>query len=456
MSRSALRARLLPLSTAFFTLSALTGIATALPGCGGGSTPSVSAPVPPPPPAKKGKYFTHIVIMIQENRSFDNLFATYPGADGTRVGKTHNGTLALREANLQGGLSPNHGYTQWLGDWNHGKMNGFDLVPIGHTPGTYVYQYVNPSQVAPYWQMAKAYVLADHLFQTQGSGSFTAHQDLIRGGTDISATQSVIDYPTRPPWGCDAPAGTVTSLITAANQFEPEGGPRPCFTYSTLRDSLDAKSLSWRYYAPQVGDSIAGDQWNAFDAISAVRYGPEWSTNEINPETQVFTDISRDTLPAVSWVIPDFQNSDHPASTSDTGPSWITQVVNAIGQSPAWDSTAIVVVWDDWGGWYDHVAPPTPRRFGGPGFRVPALVIAPYAKRNYVSHNVYQFGSIIRFVEENWNLPTLGTTDETSASFVSDFFDFTQHPRKFASFDSKYDRSYFLHQKPSNRPVDDH
>jgi phospholipase C len=433
-------------------------LSLAVSGCGGGAAgPPPVSNLPPPPPAKKGKHFTHIVIIVQENRTFDNLFATYPGADGTTVGKTHDGTMRLREAKLESSISPGNGYAHWIRDYNHGRMNGFDLDPIGRTPGTYVYQYVNPAQIGPYWDLAKHYVLSDHTFQTEGSGSFTAHQDLIRGGTEIDASHNIIDFPTHAPWGCDAPTGTTTSLITADNQWQQyQGrGPFPCLTYRTLRDLLDPKQLSWRYYAPTVGGSFAGNLWNAFDVIKAVRYGPEWSLNEATPETRVFEDISRDTLPAVSWVIPDFQNSDHPGDNSDTGPSWVAQVVNAIGRSPAWDTTAIVIVWDDWGGWYDHVAPPGPRRYGGLGFRVPMIVVSPYAKPGYVSHRRYELGSIVRFVEDNWHLPQLGTTDVRSADFVDDFFDFTRPPRKFEPTAGKYSKVYFLEQRPSNLPVDD-
>jgi phospholipase C len=425
-------------------------------GCGGGSgTPAVDAPLPPPAPAKKGRHFAHIVIMIQENRTFDNLFATFPGADGTRSGKTHNGSLLLRRADLESPVSPNNGYSYWIRDYNNGGMNGFDLVAIGQTPGTFVYEYVNPAQIGPYWELAKRYGLADHMFQTQGSGSFTAHQDLIAGGTPIGS-RSLIDFPSGQPWGCDAPAGTVTSLITTDNQYLSHQGPFPCLDYRTLRDLLDADELSWRYYAPAFGRGIGGSLWNAFDAIKAVRYSSQWTTNQVEPETKVFTDIARDTLPAVSWVIPDFQNSDHPGPDStDTGPSWVAQVVNAIGNSPAWKSTVILIVWDDWGGWYDHVAPPGPREDGGLGFRVPMIVVSPYAKGGYISHERYEFGSIVRFVEDNWRLPRLGTTDVRAADFTKDFFDFSQKPRSFVPVAAKYSESFFLHQRPSNRPVDD-
>jgi phospholipase C len=129
-------------------------------------------------------------------------------------------------------------------------------------------------------------------------------------------------------------------------------------------------------------------------------------------------------------------------------------VVNAIGQSPAWKTTAIVIVWDDWGGWYDHVPPPGPLHYGGLGFRVPAIVVSPYSKVGYISHNNYEFGSILKFIEDNWQLGNLGTTDKTSASFIKDFFDFTAQPRTFSPIGSKYSRSFFSHQRPSNQPVD--
>ena len=112
-------------------------------------------------------------------------------------------------------------------------------------------------------------------------------------------------------------------------------------------------------------------------------------------------------------------------------------------------------MWDDWGGWYDHVRPPGRHRYGGLGFRVPLIVVSPFAKRGYISHTNYELGSIVRFIEDNWNLPRLGTTDATSADFVGDFFDFTQTPREYVPIRGKYSKVYFLKQRPSNLPVDD-
>ncbi|MFZ0365750.1 MAG: alkaline phosphatase family protein [Candidatus Cybelea sp.] len=427
------------------------------------------------------RYIKHVIVMIQENRSFDNLFATFPGADGATHGKEKVGgktkQLKLQVENLAYPCDFGHSYAGFIGDYDGGKMDGFNLPAGGPqcpgAAGKKPYQYVNPQQVAPYWDIAKQYVLADQMFQTQGSGSFTAHQDLIRGGTTIdqAQTQSLIDYPSSHPWGCDAKQGTSTTLLVwTGSGFTRAKGPYPCTNqfpgsgtyYPTLRDLLDAKSVSWKYYSPVVKNGVGG-YWNAFDMIWPVRNSAEWGKNVTTAspwENLIFQDISYGTLPAVSWLIPDDSNSDHPGVAHDNGPSWIASVVNAVGQSSYWDSTAIIVVWDDWGGFYDHVKPPQPfDHWGGLGFRVPMLLISAYARKGsgsqggYISNTQYEFGSIVKFIEDNWDLGRLGTTDMRATSIV-DGFDFSQPARHFSSIPSKYSREYFLHQPPSYKPVD--
>ena len=412
------------------------------------------------PDSKSGKYIKHIVIVVQENRSFDNLFATFPGADGATSGKNSKGqTVQLKEQPLAGALDINHDYTTYKTEYDGGKMDGFDRVGIdGKIPaGTYPYQYVNPNDVQPYWALATGYALADHLFQTQGSGSFTAHQDLIAGGNAIDARHSIVDYPSEwHSWGCDAAQVTVTSLITKTDGFHPGQGPFPCFTYptGTLRDLLDAHGVSWKYYAPPYVSNTVGALWNAFAAIDAVRNGPEWQTNISTPEQNVLTDAANGQLPAVSWVIPDQPDSDHPNGKSgkDNGPSWVAQVVNAIGGSSEWNSTAIVIVWDDWGGFYDH-EPPRQLDFGGLGFRVPMIVVSPYTPAGEISHTQYEFGSILKFVEGTFSLGSLGSTDVRATS-IGNMFNFGLKPRKFHQIQAPLSRRYFLHEKPSNLPVD--
>jgi phospholipase C len=410
-----------------------------------------------------GKHLSHIVIVIQENRSFDNFFATFPGADGATEGlmKTPSGdkAVALQESRLEMDSLGHEHYSFEL-EFDRGKMDGFNLVKrelphgVKVKSGTYAYRYVNPDDIAPYWTMAKQYVLADHMFSTQSSSSFTAHQDLIAGGTPVGDGANVIDFPLPSSWGCNAPPGTVTSVITATGRYERGKGPFPCFGYSTLRDLLDAKDLSWLYFTNTSKSSV----WNAFDAIAAVRNGSEWQTNIVVPQTKIYQTIESAALPAVTWVIPDALDSDHPGLHSDTGPSWVSSVVNAIGESAYWPTTAIVVVWDDWGGYYDNVVPPQVDGQGY-GFRVPMIVISPYAREavpntpGYISHTEYNFGSIVKFVEDNWELGRLGTADLTSKSIV-DCFDFKRAPRAFVPIGAKYSKRYFERRPSSGLPVD--
>jgi phospholipase C len=441
-------------------------------GCAGvvpnDSSPGIASPNLP----ARSNPIRHVILMIQENRSFDDLFATFPGADGTTTGRTSNGeTVELKKVGLAELCDFGHSRQGFVRDYDGGKMDGFDLEGGSRRcpgkAGTRPYQYVDPAKIRPYWDIAQQYVLADEMFQTQGSGSFTAHQDLIAGGTSIDPFHNLVDFPSHAPWGCDAPLGTVTSLIKGPGNTVPapaklkvlyHQGPFPCLHYATLRDLLDAKSVTWKYYSPRViGGS--GALWNAFDAIKAVRYGSEWHTNVTTSEKDIFKDVSKGTLPAMSWLIPDNTNSDHPGSGSDKGPSWVASVVNAVGQSAYWRSTAIVVVWDDWGGFYDHVPPPFLDNWGGVGFRVPMLVVSAYAREGkssrggYVSHTQYEFGSILKFVEDTFGLGRLDTTDVRAGS-IAGCFDFSQRPRKFTPITSKYSRSYFERQPPSYQPVD--
>jgi phospholipase C len=440
--------------------------------CGGGQSGGGAGLAPArstPPTHKKNSsdFIAHIVVVIQENRSFDNLFATYPGADGATQGLMQSSGgdvyVPLKETKLSQFCDPGHGYKGFLESYDGGKMDGFALQN-GKCGGnhTFPYQYVDPKQIAPYWTLAQQYVLADQMFQTQGSGSFTAHQDLIAGGTILNPakTRSLVDYPSSVPWGCDAPPGVKTDLLEYINStlhYKHDQGPFPCLTYATLRDLLDAKSVSWTYYSPPVKGN-SGGVWNAFEAIKAVRYGSEWGTNVTDSNTQIFSDIKYGKLAAVSWVVPDKTNSDHPASGSDTGPSWVASIVNAVGESTYWNSTAIVIVWDDWGGFYDNAKPPFFDHWGGLGFRVPMLVVSPYARagtssQGYISHTQYEFGSILRFIENTFELGSLGTTDSRATS-ISDCFNFSRSPRKFTQIPSSFSRSFFERQRPSYLPVD--
>jgi phospholipase C len=468
--------------SSYLMIAMLLGIAVTLSACGGASN---AGPFGSPSRigtasrtgARHQTYtypITHIVLIVQENRSFNNLFATFPGADGTTTGlerighgkKAKQVPINLTEVNLADHRDLNHVYSAYKTAYDNGNMDGFNRIKRETTKqeeGVLPYQYVNPDQIQPYWTMATEYALADHLFQTQGSGSFTAHQDLIRGGTEIDSTESLIDDPTSSAaWGCTSPPGTKTSLITTSLKLEERKGPFPCTnafpssgsSYETLADLLDGANVSWKYYTPAPKSFTTGALWNGFLVINSLYTNKsEWSERISSPQTNVLKDIANGNLPAMSWVIPDALNSDHPGYKSDKGPSWVASVVNAIGASSYWNSTAVIVVWDDWGGFYDSVAPSPLDTQGGPGFRVGMIVASPYVPPNEISHTVYGFGSIIKFIEQTWNLGSLGTTDATSTS-ISNMFDFTQKPRRFKTVPAKYSRAFFLHQKPSGLPVD--
>jgi phospholipase C len=444
--------------------------------------------------AAAAKKIQHVIIVIQENRTFDNLFATFPGADGTKTGLAKcvvsascpkgNHVVRLKPQRLDN-LDLPHGHGDFLREYDQGKMDGFNQVNIGGQgqlapPSLYPYQYVYPNEIAPYWDMAKQYALADHMFQTQGSGSFVGHQDLIRGSTSLNDNESFTDEPSSPNgiWGCDSTPGnsspgvpiTHTSLITKKSGYLQGEGPFPCFgpSYRTLRDALDFSHVSWKYYEPKWtaknGGSSTAWLWSAFDAIKAVRYGPEWGVNvngpTTTPETAILNDAASGNLAAVSWVVPDYENSDHPQDPAkigdrlapDRGPSWVASIVNAVGEGPDWDTTAIVVIWDDWGGFYDHETPPQ-LDYQGLGFRVPMLLISPYARQGYISHTQYEPASILKFIENNWGLQRVGTND-VRATDIGAMFDFTQKPRKFAKIPATYSKDFYLNEKPSGKPVD--
>jgi phospholipase C len=437
--------------------------------CNGATSQAVqSEPAVRPQSGSPSSPISHIVLIVQENRTFNNLFATFPGTVGTTTGKELVGgeveSINLTKEPLESPRTLRHTYAGYKTAYHGGKMDAFNLIRFeanGHDEGALPYEYVDPTDVAPYWAIATDYAVADHMFTTQGSSSFPAHQDLIRGGTAIDSTESLIDDPNKSPWGCPAPPGTTTDLITTRLKYESHRGPSPCTSdfppsgsYETLQVLLDAQSVSWKYYTPPYEGNNATN-WNAFLVIASVfNNKTEWNAHISQPETNVFADISNGALPSVSWVIPDGVNSDHPGYKSDTGPSWVASVVNAVGESSYWKSTAIVIVWDDWGGFYDEVKPPKLDNQGGPGFRVPMLIVSPYVGQNEISHETFEFGSIIRFIEDNWNLGRLGTTDETTKSIAS-MFDFNQSPRSFITIPSSRSKSFFLHQKPSGLPVDD-
>lgn len=427
--------------------------------CGSGSsqsalrfTPAIAHKSAPSP----GNYIKHVVIIVQENRSFENLFAGFPGADAPLYGYNLKGTkIPLHTVDFVPLVNLNHDFGPAIRSWNHGKMNGF-TGRVSGLPVTYPYAHLSQREIQPYWDMAKQYVLADHMFPTEFGPSFTGHLSLIAGTTSLSSDLAIANNPIGGPWGCDAAPGTITFTVNVAHVIKT--GEFPCFQeFHTMADVLDAGSVSWKYYAPSIYADKGGVLWSSFDAIYNVRYSSDWRNDMSAPQTNVLTDAANGTLPSVSWVIPDWTWSDHPSSGTDLGPSWVAAVVNAIGKGPDWKSTAIVIVWDDWGGWYDNVPPPK-LDFRGPGIRVGCIIVSPYAKNGFVDHTQYEFGSILRFAEEAFGLPTIGPAaggyTDARATPLDNAFDFTQAPRAFTPIKAKYPPATFLRHKQSGRPPD--
>jgi phospholipase C len=421
--------------------------ATHPPGCEAASDVLPAGSVAPPMPIK------HIVIIVQENRTIDNLFANFPNADTKPWGVMSNGRrVVLRQVSLN---TPDidNSYGAATQSYDHGKMDGFNLnvADDGKPSGRYPYSYVDRTDIAPYWKMAQEYTLADHMFPTELGQSWTSHMDLIASTTNLSPTKALVDFPSASPWDCMAPPGTTTPTIDSKGQYD-DDGPFPCFTnFHTMAETLDAKGVVWRFYAPSITGDWIGGAWSPFGSIKSVRYGADWK-KVITPPPTILTDIAAGKLAGVTWVAPDWMYSDHAGSGTTLGPSWVAAVVNAVGQSRFWDSTAIVVLWDDFGGWYDHVPPPQ-LDFKGLGIRVPCIIISPYVKRGYVIHTQYEFGSVLKLVEQTFGLPALGSVhdgySDARATSLIDAFDFTQKPRPFHVIPAPVFPYAFIHMRPS-------
>jgi phospholipase C len=448
-------------------------LAAVIAGCSG-SPSSGSAPLPvtsqssrildavrmAAPRAKVSGKIKHVVIIIQENRSFDDLFQGFPGADTQSYGYTSTGAkVTLQPVGLEAPWDIDHSSTSFFEACNgtgslpgtNCQNNGFDREYVGcggggpPCPNAHpMYGYVPRSESQPYFDMASKYVIGDRMFTSHlDASSFISHQYIIRANASSS-----VDYPSS-TWGCD---GGPSDQVNTINQQRQIGSPiTPCYDTQTLGDELDTAKLSWGYYTASIyGD---GNIWNAYQAIKHIRYGKDWSRNVITPQTKFFDVISSGKLPVVSWVTPTCENSDHAGCGSNTGPAWVTSLVNAVGESKYWKSTAIFIMWDEYGGWYDHV-PPQMVDYDGLGMRVPLVIISPYAKKGFVSHVQYEHGSILRFTEDQFGLPRLAASDTRANSPEDDCFDFTQKPRKFVPFKAPLDKNGILAQPPDHRVPD--
>jgi phospholipase C len=412
------------------------------------------------PSAASGK-IKHVIIIVQENRSFNELFYGFRGATTTSYGyDSYGNQIALQPIPLETRWDLEHDSWGFFAACNGTgsipgtdcQMNGFNnewtgcygsQCPYSHPQ----YGYVPRSETKPYFEMAKQYVLADQMYASNfDASSFISHQYIISG-----QAESAVNYPYG-AWGCPGGGGDTIAKVGPQRQI-PDGNEVVCWNPTTLGDELDGAGVSWAFYATTYGGSNPGI-WSAYQAIDHIYNGPDWNKDVITPPSQIFTDITNGNLRSVSWVTPTWGNSDHAGSGSNTGPSWVTSVVNAIGQSQYWDSSAIFIFWDDYGGWYDP-EPPAYADYDGLGMRIPMIVISPYARQGRVAHVHYEHGSILRFIEDQFGLGRLSASDKRAASPAKACFDFKNPPRAFKVIPATLGKDYFMHQPPDHHVPDD-
>ena len=430
--------------------------------------------------------FEHIVVIFQENRTPDNLFQDQTlinnGADIARTANSFGTTIPLSPIDLgTAGTNPqnydlSHANAAFVDMYDGGKMDGASLIPCSPAancpPNAHPnpqFMYVLPSDVQPYFALAEQYTFGDRMFQTNEGPSFPAHQFIISGTSAPTPTSTLFaaENPKLSPAGCIAALTNTVTMIDATGSETNSPPEYPCFDHPTLTDFLDTAGITWRYYAPSAGSIWTGP--NAIEHICQQQTingvltctGPDWRSNVIIPQTGVLEDIANGNLAQVSWVIPDGAASDHAASNNGSGPSWVASIVNSIGNGPYWANTAIIITWDDWGGWYDHVAPKVVNdgvSWGSGyvyGFRVPLIVVSPYAKAATIDHTTHDFGSVLKFIETTFNLPSLNYAD-APADDLSSCFTMTQTPITFQTIPAPLDAAHFINDKsPPTDPDDD-
>jgi phospholipase C len=401
----------------------------------GGTEPSV-APTPSGlPPAVDALAFPtrwpikHVVFVIKENRSFDNMFGLFPGVNGATQANDRGTIRPLTRATDQRAHDLTHCYNCAVAAIDGGKMDGFNQsVP----DDTYAFTQFHPNQLPNYWHWATQNVLMDNFFASATGPSFPNHLYSIAaqsGGALDNPVQTFQALKVQQAqglaksWGCDiAQPGAYVEII------DPEGKlvkVDPCFDFTTEGDLLRKAGIPWAYYAAT--NTQLGYIWSAYAAVDRYRNNPEMWNRYIRPVDDLVRDIKANRLPPVTWVTPRFQLSEHPEYNFCHGENWTTQVVDAIMNSPMWKDTAIFITWDDYGGFYDHVPPIEVDPFGF-GIRVPMLIISPYAKRGFVDHTEGEFSSVLRFIEDNWGLSKLTHRDQRARN-LSEAFDFTHDPR---------------------------
>jgi phospholipase C len=464
--------------------------------------------------------FQHVIIVVQENRTPDNLFQglcapPYGSAQSCNAvpkqgqydiqtanwldDNTPSGTIQPLTVQLANVYDLSHAHKAFVamcnitGPGGQCRMNGAAGItctpaPTHTCPAQPQFRFVDNSSgiVNPYLQLAAQYGWANYMFQTNQGPSFPAHQFLFGGTSAPSAFDDAIGiYASENPGsvkaGCAAPTGSTAALINPSG-LENQS-LYPCYEHETLPDLLPP-FVTWRYYAPgpvtqtpTVTKEVVDSIWTAPDAISHICQstgmggtcaGSDFTEHVDLVSADVLKDVANCNLASLTWVIPTAANSDHAAVNDGGGPSWVASVVNAIGNASTcdgnrgyWSNTAILITWDDWGGWYDHEPPtilPEPQGDYQYGFRVPFLFVSAYTPAGYINNVRHDFGSILRFVEHNFGIRegSLYFADARSHNALEAFYDLRSKPRPFQTIAAPKDANFFLNDtRPQGAPDDD-
>jgi len=362
----------------------------------------------------------HFIILMQENHTFDNYFGTYPTADGIPPGTCMpvdpfdaENTACVKPFYI--GDRPNedldHSARTFELQYNEGRMDGFIYaLNQRNQDGTLAMGYYDDRDLPYHWNLADEYTLFDRFFSSARGGSFENHMYWVAaatGGGRVSTEGYSDDLP-------------------------------------TIFDRLEERGISWKFYVQNYDPEItyrtvagAGNRSSQVVWVPLLNFDrfiddPKLSSHIVDLN-EYFQDLENGTLPAVAYIGPSGA-SEHPPSSLRSGQKFVKSLIQALMRSGAWESSAFLLVYDDWGGWYDHVLPPQVDK-DGYGLRVPALLISAYARRGYVDSTVFDFTSILKFIEDNWGLPPLTKRDAQANSLVT-AFDFSQPPREraFISF----------------------
>ena len=415
-------------------------------GVAGAATPGVEEPERPAFPIK------HVVFIVKENRTFDNYFARYPGAEGADLARISNGNEVLLQAATDV-LEPDlgHSFADAVEAINGGQMDRFDLVQNGESLTGFTS--FKRKGIPNYWNYADNFVLSDHTFSSMYGPTFPEHLYTVAAyGADAVDNKN----PTGGEGGyCGDPAEQVTAFERNLNEdniaeiMEAEAASfkpgedfdfanivkywtkiRACFDFEVIMDQFEERDISWRYYAAD------GSWMNALLAIEHIYENPKlWGPKVLDPAIlksggigdRFIEDLETKKLPEATWIVPPPGTNEHPGGPSVcVGENWTVRHVNAIMNSKYWKNTAIFITWDDFGGFYDHVPPPQYDHMGlGP--RVPMLIISPWAKQGFVDKTEFEFSSVLKFMETMFGLECMTERDCGAANMLT-AFDFTQSP----------------------------